>query len=467
MLLTLLAAYVALWLLVPARAVHGDALDELSCIEAPSTMCVLPRHAAVESSLWIVYRALVQLGYQGRALRIGQLWNGLWMTLALVAVWRFARRETRSALAAVGVTLWLAGLYVSLHLALDPFLLYWPPGLALMTWALATADGSPRSGARSACLTLAIAVTNAMALAGAAVATVRWLIRGPRTVMRALAGASWLGAAALASQMVQQRIGGAESKYFGRWAPLFYRSVSDALGRFFFPPSGAPPGLAMQAGEWLVVAACGAALLWLVVGALFGARRLESLAWLGGVVGSFVFVAWWDPGQEFFYLLPVWLTVLGATATMPIDRARGWSLCFVGAVAMLLSVGGYAFGTARDGSIVASRAAQARAFSETDVVVEPAWQDLHLVYYFHRPSIGLLTLFATRAPGESTMAALDREVAAARARGGQVYLHTLSNGRPFPPPVPDADWSEADLLRRTSATVLRRAGSCYRELGAD
>lgn len=132
--------YVALWLALPSRNVHTDALDELTRIESPSIL-PSPKHPAAETSAWAMMQGLRGLGYAGNAIRPVQLWNATWMSVALLGAYLFVLRGGGSTALALGTVLVLSGCHTALHFALDPFLLYWPPGLALMTWALFAAAG--------------------------------------------------------------------------------------------------------------------------------------------------------------------------------------------------------------------------------------------------------------------------------------------------------------------------------------
>jgi len=85
------AVHVALWLLLPSQRVHPDALDEVLLVEGPRPV-ILAKHPAAEPAVWAVHHLLLALGD------------------------------------ALGVTLLGAASFAALHLAVDPYLLYWPPG---------------------------------------------------------------------------------------------------------------------------------------------------------------------------------------------------------------------------------------------------------------------------------------------------------------------------------------------------
>src|SRR5262245_14844805 len=179
------AAYALIWVALPSNDVHPDALDELQALEA-GHLPVSPKHPADGPVLSAFFRGLRFLGYAGRAIRPIQIWNGLWMTAALAGVLFFVRRSQARWTPAAGVAAILAGMYASIHLAVDPFLSYYPPGLALVTWALALSlarsggsDPSDHRGewrAVSACLVCG-ELCNPMVAVGCPVAALAWFRR--------------------------------------------------------------------------------------------------------------------------------------------------------------------------------------------------------------------------------------------------------------------------------------------------
>ena len=93
---------------LPSHDVNGDVFDKLLSLEGepcPSS----PKHPASEPAGWLLMRALRHAGYAGRALRPIQLWNGVWMSLALAALFLFAWQATRSRAVTAGVVLLAAG----------------------------------------------------------------------------------------------------------------------------------------------------------------------------------------------------------------------------------------------------------------------------------------------------------------------------------------------------------------------
>ncbi len=75
----------------------------------------------------------------GQPIRPVQLGNAFWLTLALAGLLLATRAWlSKERLAAFACLPFLA---VSLHWAADPFLAYWPPSLAALSWALVLARG--------------------------------------------------------------------------------------------------------------------------------------------------------------------------------------------------------------------------------------------------------------------------------------------------------------------------------------
>ena len=135
-------AFTAVWLLAPSSFVHPDALDDLHRLEvgAPQRTAW---HPLGESAVYVFTLFAKAVSKSTTLLRAVQVWNGTWLSLALVAIAMLGRQRKAPPLLTLGVTSALAFNYSALHLARDPYLSDWPPALALMCAAALASGGAP------------------------------------------------------------------------------------------------------------------------------------------------------------------------------------------------------------------------------------------------------------------------------------------------------------------------------------
>lgn len=474
-------------LALPSRDVHGDAFDELLSVES-ATCPSSPKHPAAEPVAWLLMRGLARLGYSGRAIRPIQLWNGVWMSLALAALTLWAGRAGRGRAMTAAAVLLVAGSYSWVHLVLDPYLFYWPPALAGVLWAASFSQEAGHHPRRSwvlalLCLTGALLFNPLVVFAVPAVALSNLISdTGPRWPARwrglALiivpAGLLWLALGHAASLGV--------GELYGRWRADTWSSTLRGAEHALLPHSFHLDGRSWQAvgarlatvARWLLVPS-GAAMLVLSVW-LRPRRCYTGTAFLGGALTSAVLVAWWDPAQGQFWLLPVLLLVMGVTATQAgapaarLARASRVVLCAQGALFLLVSTVGYAVPAATaacDRAAVALRTAA--HFEPTDVLIYSGFSDPYLAYYAGRPGRCLITFyFQQREHPElhSTRGALDHFIQQSALAGHRVFLQTSSDGLPE---VPDwvvaagVDYRKEDFQRVRWGPTVEAEGQTFRQ----
>jgi hypothetical protein len=471
---TALAALTAITLtlawLAPSRNYDEDGLDELQLIEA-ARPTVVAKHALVEPAAWLIMQGLRAADYHGLALRPVQLWNALWLALALAAALLWLRRAgvgLALALAAWGV---LSGCYASLHLTQDPYALYWPPTLALLTGALWLTAPARAAGERlwrrwTAVLALAgaLPLVNAMLLLGAPLLAWRWYQRetGARRVARLaracgllLLPATTLAATLVALHWLQgQAVGPAGP--FGHWTSDTWREGWQGLTGALVPRREGYTllGAVRGAGSLAASATSLATLLTGGAATALGARLARRGQWRRAVpVGATAAVVaaailWWDPAQVQFWLLPGWLALLGglealapaapppaSTATRR-SRHLGVTLLLASAAAALwtANLAGYVvpaatrFNTRR---LAAERLAAAFAPADLLLVQRP-YQDLYVDYFGRRQTISMLGVALSPVAGHTTREKLRAILEYVRQRGGAVYLELPPPGAPWP-----------------------------------
>lgn len=489
----LAAIYVFVWLTLPSNTPHGDAFDELILIEAPQIQTIA-KHPVAEPSVWLLMSALRMYGYEGSAIRPAQLWNAFWLTLALVGAGVFALRSTNTVLWAYAVVLLLSGLYASLHLALDPFMVYWPPSLALMTWSFilcarpAPAPGPPggRPPGRWIRWTLAVALLtvtplyNPMCLAGAPVVVALWL-RGAGSGTRLRKGtqailllvAPLVGACGIGLWLAPDT-GLAGRAAFGTWASTTLRDGWLGFTSALVPRAEGLTLLGPLRGDYSIaafaVSVCG--LLCVVAAFLTAACALASLSaarrfsvWLLVSAASAAVILWWDPAQGQFWLLPVWLLVMGAsdaagamnksTATYrrQIRGVAGAALCIQGLAFWVANGAGYVLPSATRPNTRADFAKMvATQFRKSDLIVFRVYQEPAIDYYAGVNTRGMLALAAApKQEGKSTFDLLGEMMIHVQGEGGRVFLEAPPEGEEWTPEIvtqrANVDYTTLDFAR--------------------
>lgn len=486
----LLAAYAVVWLAFPSQHIDPDALDELMVVES-NHFYIIAKHPAAEPSLWMIYHQVRQFGWRGDAIRTAQIWNGSWMTLALASVYVFARRRGSSSSLALALALLSAGTYAALHLALDPYLFYWPPALALATAALAIGVG------RRTVLQLTIVVTlltasflfNPMmatfAPLTAVVGAKRYRDRPLRRTMEALVVT---GLPLIVLALVLRKVAAANptSELWGHFFPQSLQYAEGALGRAILAARELVPSV--SSSVFLRELAKVTVVLMVPV-AIFDARRfaqrgsrLRGLAWSATITGSSLFVLWWDPSQHQFWLLPIWLIILSiadreerAPLTSPPSGADSSGLMLhavalsTASVLLTANVFAYAIPSARVESPNKRLAVEIGArFDSRDLIVYPLFQELYVDYFGHRETTGMAILFAGRLSGETTFDMLKRRFEDVHARQGRLWLVTSVDGTPILPAFlfeqANVDFTATDFDRIRFGERRLVAGQTFREI---
>lgn len=457
-------------LFLPSQRLMPDGLDELMAIEAPRLQ-VNPKHPAAEASLWLGFKALEACGYEGKAIRPVQLWNAFWLTIALAGLLMATRAWLSKERLAVFAC--LPFLSVSLYWATDPFLAYWPPGLAALSWALVLARG-PLSLSRFlgliVLLVLMVFINPICCLALPAVALVAAgrFEEKPRTlllrsslllVLPPLLLFSYLGLDVGRSPVAPF---GATSNIFGVWTAQSLPQGFAALKDVFFTPGEELVADYPRFGE-LIKTGCNV-LLSITTGvfllSLLKAERRRRAWPLLLAIPSFFVILWWAPQQRFFYLLPIWLLfALWPPAPVeedgPASAKPFWvnllilvpaaTLALVNSVSYLAKV---QTEDPRRAWIVAC----AQKFQPADRLYLPLFGDATFTYFGGVETASLLERFRSRRPGQSTFDSLRELLEKKQQVGGAIYFQVPRKNQEWVPrrirERADLDYDEESLLAR-------------------
>jgi hypothetical protein len=486
--LLLVVAYTALWLLLPSKHVDPDALDELMVVEG-NHFYIIGKHPAAEPSVWLIYHQAKRLGLRGDAIRPAQIWNGAWMTLALTSVYLFARRRDSRSSLAVALTLLSAGTYASLHLALDPYLFYWPPALALSTTALVIGIGE---GTVLRLTIVVILLTGSFlfnpmlavfAPLTAVVATERHRTVQLRRTIEALVVTA-LPLIVLALVLRRVATTNSTAVLWGHFFPQSLQYAEGALSRAILAAGELVPSMSPSAFlRELAKVTVGL----LVPFAVFDARRfarrgsrLRGFIWGATITGSALFVLWWDPSQHQFWLLPIWLIILSIgdrdeappLTSSPSGASGLWLhavALLAGSILLAANLLAYAIPSARFESPEKRLALEIGAtFDSKDLIVYPVFQELYVDYFGHRETTGMAILFGNRRAGETTFDRLTSLLGEIHTRGGRLWLVTGIDGRPILPGFlfeqANVDFTAKDFDRIRFAESRAVDGQIFREI---
>lgn len=456
----LVAVPLTVGLFFPSQHLAADGLDELMVVEAPD-LRINPKHPAAEATLWLGFRALRAGGYEGRAIRPVQLWNAVWLTVALAGLlvatqaWLSSKRLACFAC--------LPFLHVSLRWAADPFLAYWPPALAALSWALVLArrPSSPASFLGLATVLVVMVFVNpilCLALPAVALAVADrlqgqtrisllrpWLLLAlPPVLLVSFLGVLGRGHSPAASF-------GATAGIFGVWTTRTLPQGLAALRDLFFPSRAELVAFSPHFGA--VIATGCTALLLVATGVLFASLlplAKRSRAWpVLLALPSLVVILWWAPRQVFFYLLPIWLlfalwptapredagqTPVGASWTKFLSLVPAIVLALVNGVAYLGKVQSE---DPRRAWVVACAA----RFHPADRLYFPLFGDPTFAYFGGIETSSLLEPFRSRRPGQSTFDATRELLEQRKLVGGTLYFRV---------PPTDQDWVPAYVRERAS-----------------
>ena len=500
----LLTAHASLWILLPSNDVHHDALDELLALER-GHLGIIAKHPASAPTLDALLRGLRALGYEGRAIRPVQIWNGMWTTCALGAVLFIARRtQPRWTAVTAGTATILAGMYATLRFAVDPYLDYYPPGLALMSWGLAfsvapscEAGAVPRAdragdwSAATACLVAAV-LFNPMTAAACPVSSLLWSRRArPARGLVRILGPSVGPLGTLLAFLWVVPAGAVLRGPFGIWSEdtpatvwLGLRNAFVWSGRWFVPAlqgdQSVPALLVTAAYLGLPIASAAALVL-----AAASRRAMLRFAPFGlAAAGTAAFVAWFDPANHQLWVLPVWWAGLGVIRAQPagagsaesallrVARLAGGVLLLEGCLLLAANGSAYVWPAATGPNRSEQRAQElARQLLPQDAVVLLDFPDPSFAYYAEVRCSGIVIFYMLRQPGRSTFDSLEQEYRRAKRRGGSVYIEVPRAGRDWISEfvrrrLPDRDFEAADFERlhlgrqiEAGDVVLRRIHS--------
>jgi len=405
-----LVAVALVGVLAPSLFIHPDALDELYRCDVGGPHRTVG-HPLVEPIVCSLV-GLVPL----ESLRVVQLWNLVWVVVALGGVWRVVGMGT-DRLRAPSVVGLLAFSYAGLHLARDPYLPDWPPALALLSWGVALRE---RSFLVACLLVGAAGCFVPPALAGLLVLVADEIRVRKRSVLAGVVVALVPPAVAICAALGHPDAGSA------RPAGLSV-ALKGALGALtaqeqgfsafglvdtpLSPAAWATAGAIVGFGVWLAV----------FVRAAFVARDPRGLSALvsAGVVGAFLLA--WGPDQARFWLLPLWLLALGSA------RLDSWWLSAVGAgaAACLFAANGarYVLPTSSgpDPRVVQARTL-ASEFASTDLLLFADGPRPHVDYFGGLQSDGLEVTLGRRDPGLACTEYLELLAAESHRNGGVVYV---------------------------------------------
>src|ERR1700690_481084 len=207
--------------------------------------------------------------------------------------------------------------------------------------------------------------------------------------------------------------------------------------------------------------------------------RAGAWWWLGAMVGA-IFVAWWDPAQGQFWLLPVLLLLMGVAAAQAHDqpeptrpllaRLAHVVLVVEGAMLLLANTVGYALpSAARVDTHPAAAMRTAARFARTDILIYPGFSDPYLAYYAGLPGRCMIDFYLQkRARPElaSSFDVLAEFIAHSQAEGRRVFLQTGTDGLPEIPPwvmATGVDYRVEDFLRIEWGQTVSVEGQTFRE----
>lgn len=454
-------------LFLPSQRLFPDGLDELMIVEAPQ-LEVNPKHPAVEAVLWLGWKVLKVWGYEGRAIRPVQLWNALWLTVALAGLVMATRAWlSKGRLAAFAC---LPFLSVSLHWAADPFLAYWPPGLAALSWAFFLAKGPPtraRILGLILLLTLMVFINPifCLALPAAAFFAAGRFQEEPRTLL--FRSSLLVGLPPFFLFFFLSTFGspnqafGATTGIFGVWTAQTLPQGFEAARDLFFTPRQELTALFPGYGE-LVKSGCDGLVLvamGLVFLSLLKAGRWRQAWPLFLAVPPLVVLLWWAPQQRFFYLLPLWLLFalwpdLPEEHTSPALGSAWWShVRLLPALALaLVNFFSYLGPVQSEDPRRAWIVACAQKFQPADRLYFPLFGDPTFTYFGGVETASLLERFRSRRPGQTTFDSLKELLAAKTQEGRAIYFQVPRKNQEWVPrrirERAELDYDEESLLAR-------------------
>lgn len=495
-------AFTLFWIKLPSRNYHPDGLDELQRIENENII-VSPKHFGSEAALQAMYKLLTKLGYRGKAIRPVQIWNGLWLTVFLFLSGLLVLKSGHSWKTALVWMLYFSGWYAVMHLALDPYLYYLPPSLALSAGAFCLVRSRFISSGQMwwwlLIILLGIVAFNPVLLITAPLIAWEWRIfqhphkiegKTPLPLLKA-AGLIILPALLFAAVMLifgRFELGrGPYGKLTALTLSLSWKGISGALTaaeqgqkNIFnaLSGSGDPADWAVLVSHLLtpfIIISAGTCLY-------FMHRRIHFrrfLPWAATAAAAFSFVIWYDPPQVRFWIIPLWLTAMTwiTASRRPLSR-REKTTCFAALLlifvqAVLLwagNIASYAWPAAHTANRHAAFVEELKdTFVPGDTLLFPIYYDPYIEYFGEGlQSWSLVFLYRKKPDGFDTFDFLDRFIQRTQAKGGRVYMQMPPPGEPwvseFIKQRFGVDYSNKDFQRLRFGETREVRGRIFRKL---
>ncbi len=499
-------AFILFWVLLPSRNYHADGLDELQRIEN-GNIIHSPKHFGAEPALCTLYKILTKLGYQGRAIRPVQIWNGFWITVFLFFTGLLILRSGHSWPAALVFLFLFSGWYAVMHLALDPYLYYLPPSLALSAGAFSLLRFRTSSSGKVwwglLILLTAMGAFNPVLLLTAPLLAWEWYHlqgSGKKTIISAglkkaaglviIPAALFTAALAVFGQFDLSR--GPYGKLTTLTPALAWKGFSGAL-------------TAMEQGQniFRVFSGNGDPVAWasvivliltplIIISAaisLFSSRGRINIRffipWTATAAAAFLFAVWYDPPQVRFWIFPLWL----ATMTWIINNPRPMKrsshrnsiqrvfyfavivlICMQAVLLWISNVNSYAWPAAHEANRRILFVEQLRdSFPPGDILLFPIYYDPYIEYFgegLH--SWSMVFLYRKTPEGYDTFDFLDRFIQRTQAKGGHVYMQMPPPGQPWVTPFVKrrfgVDYTNEDFQRLRFGQTKKVRGRVFREL---
>ncbi len=397
----------ALALLLPALLwssldVHDDAFDELLAVEAEE-LVVNPKHPGGEVVLHGLYVLAKALGYTGRAAAVAQIQNAVWLCVAIFFVTALGQKLTRSPVVPLLGAAWLGFTFSGMHFRHDPYLFYWPQGLAVFAFAayvLLRGRASRPHPVVGALLAVAVAINPMLLLPSIALA-VSMVIDSPRlSSRRTFTGLSLppLVVAALVLGSMRLQLGGA--RVYGSWP-------EDSALRMGSGLWASVSAVEFQASEGFGLFPASVVLLAALVTGLalrlaLMRRKPAPIVFVLASAAHTVFVVWWDVGQLHFYYLVVMLLWIAALLALPetTTRFRPFFLGVVGLAAVGAVVTNHAsyLRPARSAENDVQLRLSKQPFNQGDMLVTESAPWIALEYFHRIRSVGWASLAVDYTP---------------------------------------------------------------------
>ncbi len=456
--------FVALLLYLPFLAVqyNPNGINEAIAVEDGGRALVSPNHMVYRpagATGWHFARAV---GYRGRALHVLQVLSAVAGSVAVTLAFAAFRRLTGHSGAAAVAAVWLATSSYFWSSSVDAF--YIAPAAALAAASLMVVSGTDVGwkGAVAAgvwtalsilvwqaCVFLVPAIALGLYRAGAARPTwtrLRWtalfvaVALGIAGMVYAGVGALLLGhrsPQALISWL--SRYAGADLPQWGAWGFDRLPALLDSAVSSVLPLTrmGGVVGLLRRGGgsealvPWIALTAAialAAVTGWTVFRRVGLRPRLAAIAWPAFGYAMFLpFLAWWDPFEPKWFVVPnLFLAALLACAWAASPRPR----ITLSAVAVCVLVLGAATFSIRiwpasSGPSVEQQRADCVAshLQPDDVFFALDWKWIAHLRYFHQLRVvSVIGMSAQSEDPERLIASLDRQVEAARKRGGMAFV---------------------------------------------